>query len=124
MVNYRDQIEKLYTDLCDVIEVKEVTDKKTHITTHDEIVVYKGIKCRISSKTLESTSDGDVAEIKQGIKLFIAPDIVINAGSRIVVTRGGVAKNYKRSGEAFLFTDHKGVPTHQEIILEALEDYA
>lgn len=123
MVNYRDNLEKLYTDRCDVIEVGEVTDKITHITTHEEVVVYQDVKCRISSKTLTSTSDDKVGEISQTIKLFIAPDITINAGSRIVVTRGGVAKSYKRSGEPFVFADHKGVPTHQEIILEALEDY-
>ena len=122
-MNYRFQIEKMYTDKCDVVEVVEVVDKKTHITTHEEIVVHSGVKCRLSSKTIASTSDDTVGEINQVTQLFISPDVTINAGSRIIVTRAGVAKSYKRSGEPFVFVDHKGVPTHQEIILVAAEEY-
>ena len=122
-MNYRFQIEKMYTDKCDVVEVVEVVDKKTHITTHEEIVSYKDIKCRLSSKTLTSASDDNVGEIEQTIKLFVSPEIVINAGSKLVVTRGGLTKTYKRSGEPFVFVDYKGVPTHQEIILVAAEEY-
>ena len=54
----------------------------------------------------------------QTTTLFISPDVVIEPGSKIVVTQNGKTVAYKQSGEPALYN------THQEIILELFERWA
>ena len=54
----------------------------------------------------------------QGVKLFLAPEIVISSNSKIVVTQNGVTDEYSASGIPAIYS------THQEITLESFRGWA
>ena len=115
----RKAIESLYKGLCTVKVWREVEDPVTHATTHKEVTLLTDQKCKLSyEKQASTTPTGGPAVIAQTTKLFIAPELDIPAGSKIIVTQHGKTVEYTRSGEPAIYTDH------QEIMLEAFERYA
>ena len=116
----RKSIEKLYDDICNIYESGLRKDSKTGITkpTADNLVV-KNQQCRISFKTISPTNQTESNnKISQEIKLFIAPELLIKEGSKIVITRNGRTTEYKNSGTPAIYG------THQEIILTLVKEYA
>ncbi len=105
----------LYTGSCDVIEKVELK-KDSGATGFSEMVVAENVPCRVSysSKTSAKNSDG-AYQTTQTTKLFIAPDVDIKIGSKIVVTQNGVITEYGASGEKSTYSGH------QEIVLNKLE---
>lgn len=73
--------------------------------------------CRVSFESNSTTvkSNDTVYEKPQSIKLFIAPELIIKAGSKIVVAQNGRTEAYKSAGPPRVYT------THQEIVLEHFE---
>lgn len=115
----RKAVELLYKGLCTVKVWQDVEDPITHATKHDEVTLFTDQKCKLSYGNQTSTTPTvGPAEITQTIKLFIAPELDIPAGSKIIVTQHGKTVEYTRSGESAVFMDH------QEIQLELFERYA
>ena len=70
-------------------------------------------------RSISSASDGEEnAKVTQIIELFIAPEISIKPGSKIIVTQNGETVTYTRSGEAAKYE------THQQIILDLWKGWA
>ncbi|MGE7114957.1 hypothetical protein [Lysinibacillus sp. NPDC047702] len=98
---------------------QEVENPITHATTHKEVILLTDQKCKLSyEKQTSTTPTGGPAVIAQTTKLFIAPELDIPAGSKIIVTQNGKTTEYSKSGEPAVYMDH------QEIMLEAFERYA
>lgn len=111
-------IERLYDGECTIVEHKPFKDMN-RTTSFRDVILYEKEPCRLSFQSLDTTQkDNGAAEIKQVIKLFIAPDINIPAGCKITVTQNGVTADYKSSGVPAVYTNH------QEIILELFERWA
>jgi hypothetical protein len=117
---YRKSIEKLYDDTCNIYESGLRKDPKTKITKPaSDILVAENQQCRISFKTISPTSQTESNnKTSQEIKLFIAPELLIKEGSKIVITRNGRTTEYKNSGTPAIYS------THQEIILTLVKEYA
>lgn len=114
----RAAIESLYDGTCDIINQQKVKDPATKQTHYEDVTIAQAQPCRLSFKNITAADQGSGAStVKQVIKLFVAPDIEIKAGSKIVATQNGRTQTYKASGEPAMY------PTHQEIILD-LEVYA
>lgn len=112
-------IEKMYKDLCDVIEHQEVTDPVTKKTGFKEVSVITNQPCKLSFGSFPSTTGGGTAEMAQSVKLFISPDINIKPGSKIVVTQPEHEPvEYSNSGMPAMFTNH------QEIELKLFERWS
>lgn len=119
VVAVRKAIEMTYDCTCDVIQQKKY-QKDNHSTRFREIKVLENKKCKLSFETISNNSEDDVkSNVIQITKLFIAPEITIEPGSRIEVTdvKGDVTI-YKSSGVRAIYQ------THQEIVLELVERYA
>ena len=114
----RKAIESLYVGVCDIIYQQKVKDPATMQTHFEDVTVAKAQPCRLSYKSIASTEQGSAAKVTQAVKLFMSPDIVVQAGARITVTQNGRTQEYKASGEPALYA------THQEIMLELAGDYA
>ena len=112
----RKHIEQLYFDKCSVIEYQHVTEGNLSFVR--EVQVYTDIPCHVSHKTIVHAAEGIASNITLVSKLHIAPEVRIKAGSKIIVTRHGVPKVYKNSGEPAVYQ------THQEIVLELEDDRA
>lgn len=116
-----DVLKSLWTDTCTVYTVSSSVNAATKRTEHTETVTVTDAPCKLSFYNTK----GDTAkvtdrapEIEQGAKLFLSKEVVIPAGSKIVVTRAGREFVYKSSGEPRIFT------YHQEISLELFERWA
>lgn len=113
----RQAIESQYDAKCDVIEKrpKEINN----ITKNIEEKVLIDKDCRVSFEDIYVNTETDTEAKKvQKIKLFIAPELNILPGSKIVVTRKGRTTEYKNSGEPAIYD------THQEIMLELWKGWA
>ena len=119
MVNaHRKALERLWKDRCSVFVKEKVTDPTTHLTDFEEMPLLQDQPCKLSFETLNSTDGDHVATVTQSVKLFISPDVVIKAGSKIIVTQHGRTTEYSNSGVPAVY------PTHQEIMLTLFEGWA
>ena len=115
----RKAIESQYDSACDIYEKKKIKNPDTKITTSKEIKVYQEQKCRVSFEdTFVAYNTDTETRVSVKIKLFISPDIIINPGSKIVVTKKGKVTIYKSSGIPAIYD------THQEILLKEFKGYA
>ncbi len=121
MALVRHAIEETYTDRMTVTVRKKTINQDTKETQFKTVDVLKDVPCRLSFGTKTATvpaGEFSAYRVNQTIKLFVAPDITIDPGSSISVTRDGVTKTYCQSGETAIY------PTHQEIMLERDGEYA
>ena len=117
MVKVRRALEKGYDGTFTVTEYKKVT-RPNHTTGFSEVEVLVDQPCRLSFSSSPSTSDGDIPEINQTVKLFFAPEITVKEGSKITVTQNGITTEYKQSGVPAVYS------THTEILLELFRGWA
>lgn len=111
----RAAIESLYDGRATVIEKKEYERPNGSMGFYEEIVLSEE-PCRLSFENIsQAASDKVTATTSQVVKLFIAPENIIKAGSKITVTQCGRTNDYKLSGKPAVYE------THQEIILEEFE---
>lgn len=114
--------ERFYDSICNIVEYNQEKNKQTKITSTYEFFVCQNQPCRISFSSLTNANQTNTtANISQTIKLFIAPEINIKPGSKIIVTqawKNGRINIYRCSGQVANYY------THQEIKLELYEEYA
>lgn len=118
MIRAKKAIESLYNGKCTVIEYQTYKDPITKRTTSKEVMVLENQPCRLSYKTIAKTTEGNASELVQVTKLFLDPSIIVNEGSKIVVTQNNRIVAYKNSGVPAIYTNH------QEIILELFERWS
>ncbi len=112
----RKALEAEYTGTCTIIEHEKVRDEKTRQTTYVDRIVLQDQPCKLSFSRASAAERGETAvEAAQAVKLFMSPDIVVRAGSKIIVTQDNVTRDYAGSGIPAVY------PTHQEIALELFE---
>ena len=113
----------LWKGKCTIYEFVDTTDPDTHQTIQTLKAVVTDEPCRLSfSRVMSQSTTTQIvqgaAEQVQIIKLFLRPDITINAGSVIEVTQNGATTKYKRSSVPAIYTQH------QEVTLELYEERA
>lgn len=114
----RKAIESQYKGVCTITEYKPVKDPITHQTSRKEVAFLIEQPCRLSFETITSTTTDAQAQVTQKAKLFISPEIVIPAGSKLTVIQNYKTGVYKQSGVPAFYN------THQEIILDIFERFA
>lgn len=113
----REIYESTYCDTCSILE--KVKRKTEGVALFEDKEVVSNQPCKISFESIPSTTESNtMATMAQSIKLFLAPEIEVEPGSRIDVTHLGVTTAYKRSGKPAVYH------THQEIMLELWEEHA
>lgn len=118
LVTARTAIESTYFGRCDVIELAEEKGA-SRITSHKENVVLENIPCRLSfSEKKAAVITETAAELSGGVKLFVAPEVDIKCGSKIVVRQDGMTREFRASGVPAVY------PTHCEIMLELFEKWS
>lgn len=119
MVNTRKALEKLWKGTCTVWIKKGSANPVTKRTEFVDEMLYENQPCKLSVKRVVVTSpNGSTAVVTQKTELFLAPEIIIPAGSKVTVTQNGVTESYERSGKSALYTNHQQVP------LELVEERA
>lgn len=111
--------EATYEGFCTIVEYRTVRDEKTKLSDEKEIVVAESLPCKLSFEKMEAASETETATaVSQGVKLFLAPEVRVNSGSKMIVTQNGVTEEYSASGKPAIY------PTHQEITLELFRGWA
>ena len=113
----RKALESTYEGRATVVEYQKVKDE-WGMTNFQEVTVLENQPCKLSFETLTSSNGDPVATVSQSVKLFLSPDVVIKAGSKIIVTQNGRTTEYSNSGVPAVY------PTHQEIMLTLFEGWA
>lgn len=116
LVRARKAIESAYIGICDVIEYMDIESSGSRFTKKEEAAIYTGIPCRLSysryNQMYPAVPSDTAASVSQLVKLFLAPEIIIKSGSKIIVTQNGATTAYRSSGAPSYYS------THQEIALE------
>lgn len=103
-------IEKAYDGVCSIVEYRDVEDRESGFTRKEEVEVVHGQPCKLSFELNYPSEQTDtVSEISQRAKLFIAPEIAVKNGSKIIVEQYGKKAEYCCCGETAVY------PTHREI---------
>jgi len=111
-------LRRFWNDRCDIFVRESAVDPQTGRTVFHERKLRADLPCRLSFRISFETVSAvrDVGEgassAGQAVKLFLAPEIHVPAGSKIVVRRGGRELVFARSGIPAVF-DH-----HQELRIE------
>lgn len=116
---YENALRRLWDGLCDVYVYKEGVDEATGRTIQKAELTVKGKPCRVSYSTISATApESEANDVRQVVKLFIAKDVEIPEGSRLVITQEGRTETYRRAGKAAVYS------VHQEIVLEHEKEWA
>lgn len=116
--NVRKEIEKTYKGRCRVVEYSKKRNSSTKINERIEKVVIQNVPCRISYEKISNANSGDTNnQVTQIIKVFIAPELIIKPGSKLIITQNGRTCEYKNSGLPAIYE------THQEILLEIFKGW-
>lgn len=118
MINYkvhRKAIEAFYKDKMTVLEHKRVADPATHASKMIELEVCKDVPCHLDWGDSRTVKQDNHAEASQKIRVILAPEHVINAGSTVRIhTEAGRDYTFKASSPASV------VVSHQELSLEVV----
>lgn len=115
----RKAIESTYTGVCTIYERRDIRDEKTKITRkNEEVQVVENQPCKLSFEKLTTVVQSEAAAKQiQGAKLFLAPEIKVKPGSKIIVEQNSMKTEYCASGKPAIY------PTHAEIILELFKEW-
>lgn len=114
----RKAIESQYKGKCTIIEYQSYK-KENKSTGKHEIAVLENQSCKLSYSSSSSLNVTDTAsKVTQVIKLFIAPEITIKPGSKLIISQNGVTTEYSNSGTSAIYE------THQEIELELFKEWS
>ena len=115
----RKAIESLYHGKCTVVQRKSFFDEATKQTKLKDVNIVSDEPCKLSfASTRPTVQETGASSVSQGVKLFLAPEINIPPGCKIIVTQNGKTTTYQQSGETAIYTNH------QEIKLELFTKWA
>ena len=114
VVTIRNAIETLYNGLCTVTCNQEI-ESEDGSTEFEQVVICENQPCHLSFGSARTQEGNSATGISQSITLFVAPELEIPAGSKIVVLQNEREWKYKTSTVAAVYD------THQEITF-SLED--
>lgn len=118
VVAIRTQYEKMYQDTCTIVEYQKTrnTDKSTKF---EEVTVETDIPCRLSYKSGTTTGETESAShLTQDIEVFLNPELVVKAGSKLVISHLGRDIEFKCTGEPSIYQ------THQQLRLEIFKGWS
>lgn len=99
----------LYDSVCTVI-ISDEYQKENGVTAFREKILYQNEPCRISQPSTNiATNNNVVSETGKIVNLYVAPDLVIPAGSKILVTFNDITTEYKNSGESARYDAHQKI---------------
>lgn len=117
VVKRRKAIESLYEGVCTITGSQEVTDEHG-ITDFESVTICADQPCRLSFGSSKAQTGDTATSITQGITLFLAPEIIVPAGSSIAVTQNGRTTEYGLSSPPEVYS------THQQINLSLKDRWA
>jgi hypothetical protein len=114
----RKQLETMYRGRCTVYTVETVTDEITHLSRSEQNILYDNVPCHKSYDSSNVTDEYGGSRVVQTVTLFIGPEYDIQEGTKIKITQDNRTETFARSAPPKIY------PTHQEIQIERVEEWA
>ena len=110
---YRKSLEAFYLDRVDIYTIEMVKDEETKVDKPTRVEIISNEPCKLSTRESPiPTEDGLHYEMERKDKIFISPDININSGAKVKITKAtGQVFEYEALG------DVRPYPTHNEYSL-------
>lgn len=109
LTKHRKAIEALYDAKCTISSCEQYL-KGNGANGVREKVLCEEEPCRVSFDNIYNTEQTDTADnIKQVVRLFIAPELKIPDGSHIIVKKDDVTTEYRNSGEPARYASHQEI---------------
>lgn len=119
MVKYGKALRTLWNGTCTAYGLVNRVNPVNKRTDQAEVVLFEDAPCRLSFSSIAITGSADhAATAGQAVKLFIAPELDIPPGSKLMVTQNGTTGAYAHSGVPAVYEGH------QEIMVEPFEGWA
>lgn len=114
---HRKAMEQLYEGTCDIFQYQDVSEG--HLSKMELAQTEEAVPCRLSfSASPAGNAHDGYTGVSQTIKLFLAPEVSVPAGSKVIVTQAGTVTAYRSSGQPAVY------PSHQEIELTIWKERA
>lgn len=117
VVKRRKAIESIYDGLCTITGSQEVV-AEDGTTEFEDSVICTDQPCRLSFGSSKTQTGETATETTQEAILFLAPEIVVPAGSHVVVKQHDTTREYKLSSTPAVYS------THQEISFSLKDRWA
>lgn len=118
-MKYRNAIQSLWDGLCDVYIRETVINPDNGRDEPVEVLKLQNQPCRLSFSNIAGTNEeSSAALVRQTTKLFIAKDVEIPPGSKLIITQEEKSEAYQMSGKPAVYS------CHQEIMLELFKEWA
>ena len=117
VVKRRKAIEMLYEGICTITGMQEIT-KENGATGFEPVTICTDQPCRLSFGTSRTQTGDTATETVQEAKLYLAPELVVPAGSRVTVKQNNSVWEYKLSSTPAVYA------THQEISFSLKDRWA
>ena len=108
-------INQLYNDLVNIYRTVSKDDGYGG-TIEEFILVCEGVKCRLSQKSMQATSNDTVRSSTQEFKLFTAVNVDIKQNDRLKIFRNGQDSYNFLAGQPFKYYDlipHAEIPLRE-----------
>lgn len=99
--------QSLYNSTCTITQFQP---KGGVVNNTSGVIVAENVPCRVMYKSIphaEESSTG--ASLTQVIKIFLAPEVKVQAGSRVTVTTNGIETAYICAGEPAVYESHQEI---------------
>lgn len=117
VVKRRKAMELLYDGACTITGMQEIT-KENGATGFKPVEICTDQPCRLSFGTSRTQTGEAATETAQEAKLFLAPELVVPAGSHVTVKQNNSTWEYKLSSTPMVYS------THQEITFSLKDRWA
>lgn len=117
VVKRRKAIESLYEGVCTITGSQAIT-VEDGTTEFEDVVICTDQPCHLSFGSSKTQTGEAATETTQEVKLFLAPEIIVPAGSKVVVNQHERTWEYKLSTVPVVYS------THQEISFSLKDRWA
>ena len=98
-------LESTYFDKCTIKRKEKIKNPNTGVTETKEVIIAEDVKCALSKKDIQTMSVDGVGALAFSHLLFLNPNINLQEGDTVEVTRMGKKSIYLAS-KPFYYSSH------------------
>ena len=99
-------LESTYFDKCTIKRKEKIKNPDTGVTETKEVIIAEGVKCALSKENrINAMSVDGVGKVAEIHKLFLNPNVDVQEGDTVEVTRMGKISSYLAS-KPFYYSSH------------------
>ena len=98
-------LESTYFDRCTIKRKEKIKNSDTGVTETEEKIIVEDVKCALSKNDVQSMQVDGMGKLSYSHLLFLNPNINLQEGDTVEVTRMGKISSYLAS-KPFYYSSH------------------